>query len=365
MGLAYDPESARVAAGDPDLTEEASDDDVRRRAALFTAAGMALVGLPVFGEVVRLDPPRPPIATPLPAKVDRFHVAALRMMTEQMRALGRAGHGVPGVLSQTIADAERLLTVPAASGDVLNALLAQLAELHTLAGWWHTDGLNPRSAWWHYNKALMLSGDANDALGMIDAVRHAAMLNIDLGYPEDALKLLQLAIGKLSELRDSRVVPALQSGLYVQTARAYALTGYPDHATRDLRIVGLLRKEHDAPGDPFEKADTALVCALTELLLGRVNAAAQYAGSALQTFPDDEARDSAYARITLATTHVIANEPDAVRLTTKAIDTVAGLRSPRGRLLLGPLERTLRARGSSTYTDLAERAARLRGGQLA
>jgi hypothetical protein len=157
-----------------------------KRRALLAAATLAVLDRPVIGAVIALD--HVPTGTPLPARIVQADVAALHDLTERMRMLGRAGHGVPDVLTSIAGRSEQLLAVPA-DGAVRRALLSQLAELHTLAGWWCTDGLLIDWARYHYGRALSFAVDAGDIGGMVSAARHAAGTDVELGAADDALKL--------------------------------------------------------------------------------------------------------------------------------------------------------------------------------
>jgi hypothetical protein len=80
----------------------------------------------------------------------------------------------------------------------------------------------------------------------------------------------------------------------------------------------------------------------------------------MRTWSPDDRRDSAHARITLATTHVIAGDSDAPKLTTAALDAVSELRSALNRVMLAPLVQALSARKDGTSVELAQRARSLR-----
>ena len=74
--------------------------------------------------------------TPPPVTVTRSDVTAVRALTAELRALGRAGNGgMPDVLTLTAVDKERLLQIDADSDQTAITLRSALAELHTLAGW--------------------------------------------------------------------------------------------------------------------------------------------------------------------------------------------------------------------------------------
>ena len=351
MGLAYDASSSASFA-----TPEELSDDVKRRRLIASAAAL-VVGRPVLGEVLRLD-----VAvsdTPLPTRIGRGEVAALRALTEQFRVQGRAGYGVPDVLSEVASRAERMLTVPTVDSEaVRRALLSQLAELHTLAGWWRHDALQTGRAWDHYGRAMQLAGQAGDVPGMVSAARHAAIIDRDGGAPNDALKLYQLATVKLSGMPRTSEVAADLGALHVRAAQAWALLERPDDARRELARAADLPPQ----SDPFERADTGYARADVELALGRPDVAEQYARAALRTWSDGDRRDSAGARITLAVAHARAGEPDAPALAAGALDAVAGLPSKRTRALLIPLEKALAARKGSGYAEAAQRVREVRVG---
>jgi hypothetical protein len=191
---------------------------------------------------------------------------------------------------------------------------------------------------------------------MASAVRHAAIIDRDQGAPDDALKLYQLAQFKLLDARGHPGLPAEQASLHVRAAYALALMGRPDDVRRELVRAA------DLPpiDDRFERADTDAARARAELALGKVDAAEQYGANSVRTWGPDDRRDSAHARITLATTHAVAGEADAPALATTAIDAAAGLRSMWNRAMLVPLETALAARKDSASAELARRARELR-----
>jgi ATP/maltotriose-dependent transcriptional regulator MalT len=164
---------------------------------------------------------------------------------------------------------------------------------------------------------------------------HAAVIDRERGAPDDALKLYQLAQMRLLNVSgDHPWTQASHALLHLVSALAFALLDRPDKARREL----LRAADYPEQDDPFERADLDDVRASIELALGRVNAAEQYATRSVRTWSPDDRRDSAIARITLATTHAIAGERDTPRLAGAAIDAVSGLRSARGRVLLVSLD---------------------------
>lgn len=139
MGLAYDETTLPLIKPDPQPEEVP--DPVKRRAFLASAASAAF-GEPVLGEVVKaVEFERLALTnkTPLPARIGKGDVAALRALTDRFRLFGRAGHaGLPDVMCPVTARADRLLTAES-SDYVRQQLQSALAELHTLTGWWCYD----------------------------------------------------------------------------------------------------------------------------------------------------------------------------------------------------------------------------------
>jgi len=354
MGLDHDEISVQYTPGyDGPITVE--DEDVKRRL-LLSAATMAVVGTPLYGAIAPIA--SAPVSTPLPSRVGLSDVAALRRLTEEYRTLGRAGYGVPEVITAVTQRADQLLDLPAT--DVARQkLLAQMADLHTLAGWWHTDMLQNDWARWHYSRAIKLAADAEDVLGMVSAVRHAAAIDLEGGAPDDALKLYQLAQTRLLGLRsDDPGLAAQLTMLHVRSAYALALLDKPDKANRELARAA----ESPPLDDPFEHADADYLRAKIELAFGRYTRAQQHAFRSVRTWGLDDRRDSAKARITLATANVIVGDSDAPKLVIAALDAVGELRSTRSRTLLAPLGKALEARGDSTSVELAQRVRVLRQG---
>ena len=160
-------------------------------------------------------------------------------------------------------------------------------------------------------------------------MQHAAASERERGAPGDALKLFQLAQARLLGAPDDQPrLPKLQLWLHALSAHAYALLDRPDHVRRELRRA----KEYPTLEDPFERADMDDVRASIELLLDRVEVAEQYAAVSVRTWAPGERRDSAMARITLATTHALSGEPDAPRLAARALPVVQRTLTVRNRV---------------------------------
>jgi tetratricopeptide (TPR) repeat protein len=239
----------------------------------------------------------------------------------------------------------------------LKALRSAAAELHTLAGWCAYDLHLTDLATWHYARAIKLAGDAEDAMAAVSAAYHQAVGWRELGAPNDALKLWQLALGKLDDVRDGTPGKANQQvWLHFGAADAFADLGHPEDARERQQRASRL----PALTDPFEVADASHTRAGLELAIGRLDVAEQYASTAVGAFGTADQRDAAPAVIRLAAINAIAGEPKTERLAQQAIAAVAAVPSMRARAMLLPLEQALAGRKDSTSVELAQRCRMLR-----
>ncbi|MGH3708181.1 MAG: hypothetical protein ACRDRQ_08770 [Pseudonocardiaceae bacterium] len=219
-----------------------------------------------------------------------------------------------------------------ASEVVTAELAAALAELHTEAGWRsHDSGLDATGC---FIRALGLARVAGDAHGVANAALHAGMTVVRAGHPNDALKLFQLGQLPLSGFApgtsasvfsraDDPRLPTVAARLARQSATAYALLGCPDQATHCLAEAG----EGWVPRDAFEHAGADCVTAGIQLDLGQLDAAGQFAASAVRTYSEAHRRGRTQARLLLAEVHIRAGEPQGLTLAHQAIDEVSTLQS--------------------------------------
>jgi transcriptional regulator with XRE-family HTH domain len=193
LGLAYDESTIATQAASSDKVESIEEDEsVKRRNYLAATAAVFFGGAAVFGSPKAISEPASGF-TPLPNVVTMREVKALRALTREMRALGRAGNnGMPDILGPIVADAERLLDVPPDNDCTARQLRISLAELHTLAGWCAHDMHFKDAARWHYGRATKLANQAQDTNELVSATWHASILFRD-DHPDTALKLLQMA----------------------------------------------------------------------------------------------------------------------------------------------------------------------------
>lgn len=269
MGLAYDQTTAVLLLSPEQL--QGLSEAVKRRV-LMALATKAVVGEAVLGEAIEAErlASMPADKAPLPARIGKGDVTALRALTDRFRLLGRAGHaGMPDVLTPVARQRERLLTV-AADDNVLGQLQSALAELHTLTGWWCYDRHLIDTASWHYDRAIRLACDAGDVIQMVDAAAHAAIGDRELGLANDALKLYQLAQAKVNGLPDAYPGKSEQQAvLHARTAHAYADLGWSEQAHRELEWA----RQVPSLADPFENAEMDAKLAAIELAVGNLDVA--------------------------------------------------------------------------------------------
>jgi transcriptional regulator with XRE-family HTH domain len=377
MGLAVGDKAGRPYGSDQATTEAAEDEDVRRRKALATAAGI-LLGSAVLGEVAALewlvtdDRPSPP------GRIGETDVAALRALTGQLRELARGGHpGMPEVYGQVLHRAEALLDAKA-SEFWARKLRSALAELHTDAGWYAYDVHQTDLASWHYSRAIRLGKDAGDAMAVAVAAWSQASGYRELGAPNDAIKLYQLAHDHLaaSPIEGRH---AVLGELHLRMALSYADLARSDEVPRieipsrgpavvklapgglRAQAAEVLARSQDCPSPSpgVGMADRAYARAALELAMGRLDSAERYASNAVVLAPAGPLV-AACPLVQLATIRAIAGDSSFEGAATSALDVVSEVRSVRARAMLAPLETALAARRDSTSRELAQRARALR-----
>lgn len=350
MGLAYDE------AEPADVGEV--DEDMKRRA-LMAAAGVALFGAPVLGELLEI-PTRPPSPTPLPSRLAASDVTAMRNLTTSLRGVARTHGGCGEPVSSVAARSRILMTIPAAD-QVRAGMASALAELHTLAGWTCVDSGHHDNAMANFAAAMELAAAADDALELASAFRHAGIQMIDAGADNDGLKAFQLGVIKLG---DSPSSPGAASALaWLDGESALPLAALGQH---DAAIGALARARERSIDDPFDDADMDFLTSCVYRRLGRPDVAERFAASSVRKWDAEgcSRRDSAEAVMALAELHAAAGELDSVALAQRAIDSVAPLRSVRARQRLTRLAAVLETRPRSDFVELARRARQVAGVQV-
>ena len=190
-------------------------------------------------------------------------------------------------------------------------------------------------AWsWLISRALRVAGEAGDPCGVANAAFVAGGTLVHNGHPNDALKLFQLGQFHLRGFQPGRTTPATQRAedfrlptlttwLNLNSATAYAVMNGPDEATRYLAEA----RDGWEPRDAFERASMDRVTAGIQLDLGQLDAAEQYAASAVRTYSDNHRKDRTTAELLLAEVHIRAGEPQGLTLARHAIDEVSTLHS--------------------------------------
>ncbi len=354
MGLSYGDGNAY--RGDEvtvtDDPREGVTDEVMRRHFIAGLASAAF-GRPLLAGL--LDPP--PVGVErvlLPSRLSLRDVVDLRVGTEQLRSLALRYGGQADIVDAVANRAMRLLTVPADDA-VQRSLRSALSALQEFAGWCCFDERAYEAARTHFADAVRLAREANDPYGAAYALYHAGCMTEERGYPNDALKLFQLGLFKLSESNDPRA-PALGAGLRMDSASALAHLGRPDLARSELAAAWDIWQ----PPRENDRGGMEWVTALVERDLGRLDTAERLAALSVRHWGSNgNRRDAALPVITLAELHVTAGEPSGLAVAKTAIDTVAPLRSVRARERLVPLAEALEARPSSDHRELARVARRV------
>ncbi|MGH3756122.1 MAG: helix-turn-helix domain-containing protein, partial [Pseudonocardiaceae bacterium] len=303
-------------------------EDVKRRA-LISATAVAALGQVAPGSG---EPSGLPLPTGrLPSRLGMSHVQAVVAVTGQLRGVARYYGGQGELFGAAARLYSRWMQVPATEA-VTAELAAALAELHTEAGWRsHDSGLDATGC---FTRALGLARVAGDAHGVANAALHAGMTLVRTGHPNDALKLFQLGQLPLSgslpgtstsvfSRADDPGLPTVAARLARQSATAYALMGCLDQATYCLAEAD----EGWVPRDAFERAGADFVTAGIQLDLGQLDAAEQFAASAVRTYTEAHRRGRTQARLLLAEVHIRAGEPQGLALARHAINEVSTLQS--------------------------------------
>jgi transcriptional regulator with XRE-family HTH domain len=346
----------------PPTEDEEVSEVVKRRALIMTATVWSLdqQGTPYPGQPS--GQPALPTDDPLPSRLGMADVQELRSFTRGLVTRARYYGGHAGAFADAVRRYTQWLHVPATE-DVTTALHLALAELHTEAGGaCHDAGLDGRG---HFIRALGFAGKAGDSYGVANAAWHAGLTLVRSGHPNDALKLFQLGQFRLRMFPPSRSTPAPLSAddswmpiltvrLTRSSAIAYAVMGGPQQADR------CLAEANDGwdPPDAFERAGADASAAAIQCDLGRLEAAEQFAASAVRGFGEGPyRRGQIRAQLLLAEVHVRAGEPQGLTLARHAIEEVRGLRSVavrRERLI--PLATALEARPGNDTRQLARMA---------
>jgi len=245
-----------------------------------------------------------------------------------------------------------LLGVPGTE-PIKRALMAAVAELHTVAGWAGSEAGFLDRAMFHYGRALELATEAGDAYLKAVALAGAGVAMVEHGHPDDGLKMLQLGAVKSWDMapdHDRRDV--VEACVLADSVPALVALGHPEAAYADLaksRQVWTPTRT-----DPWGDPDGA--GARLELARGRLDAAEPFAVASVRRWEGISERACILSRIVLATIHVRAGEPHGLQLAHHAVTAVTRISSMHARQRLEPLAAALEARPGSDYRELARMA---------
>lgn len=330
------------------------------RRALIAATSMAALGRLVqgLGELTELALPT---GKPLPSRLGMEHVHAVQAVTERLREVARQFGGQADLFGAAAKQYTRWMAVPAT--DAVKARLgAALAELQTEAGWsCYDSGVNGTG---FFTRALGLADEAGDGFGIANAAFHAGLTLVRSGYPDDALKCLQLGQFTLGGFQPGKSKPAilradeprlpiLAGRLNRISATAYARLGHSDEAKRYLAMAN----DGWEPRDAFVRAGADLTTACIQIDLHRFDTAESFAVSAVRTYGDSTARGRTMAELALAEVHMRTGEPRGLALARQAIEAVSTLQSVAARReRLVPLTAALEARPGNDAKEIARMA---------
>lgn len=296
---------------------------------------------------------------PLPSRIDMMRIEEVRASTEGLRDMGRRFGGPAWLLGRTANSYAQWRRVPAPK-TITMLLAAALAEMYTETGWAYYDSGADSTVC--FVNAQQLASEARDSYEMANACWHAGLSWVRSGHPQDALTLFQTAKLRLRKFpptpgslgADDPRLPTLTAWLSRSSATAYALLNNPEQAQRCLAEAN----EGWEPRDAFERASADLATAEIQLDLGRLEAAQQFATSAVRTY-DEEAhrRGRILAELLLAEVSVRTGDSQGLALARHAIDEVNELSSMaarRERLL--PLAAALEAHPGPEPQELAHLA---------
>ncbi|MGH3812656.1 MAG: helix-turn-helix domain-containing protein [Pseudonocardiaceae bacterium] len=344
LGLGFGTYADRVTVAD---SAERVDEAMRRRA-LLAAGATAVVGLPLLGEARQLPAP----GEPMPSRIGMADVADVEYQTAQLRALARQRGGQASAV-RAVADRAMQFSTAAGTDAVTARMGGALARLFTLAGWCCADSGHDEHVWYYLQRAIERASVAKDTYQLVTALRYSGALLRECGDSDNGLKLLQLGQLRLTSANsDDPRLPVLGAWLRGESALALATMGFRDQARTELAAA----HDCDLP-DSFERSGMDELTSRVHLDLGCLNVAEPFAASAVRICGAGERRNGVLARVTLATVHVQAGDPNGATLAKAAIEGVSELRSTRAReRWLEPLADVLDTRPGSDARDVARMA---------
>ncbi|HEX6403067.1 MAG TPA: helix-turn-helix transcriptional regulator [Pseudonocardiaceae bacterium] len=347
MGLAYEPDQVSVVQEDSQ-TGDLSDANLLRHAVTV------LRGKPVLGLADPIQVRNTP--TPVPRRVGAFDIAQLAATTKRLGQLGHDLGGVPiiNALDAHAQAAEALLsaTMPEL---VRRQLLVALSDVHRTAAAAASGAGLRDSAREHHVRSMDCAGEAGDMLRAVVALNGLGRLELDVGQPNEALKLFQLgaaaACGALARFR-----------LEYDCAYALALLGATSEAIAALRRAEdsyNVASDEPPPWDHFDAANPH-VEGCTYFVLGRFDRATRALSAATDRMSHALGCTVANSGL-LAAAQLRGGDLGAgLRTAQQVMGLAKRLRSVSIQNNLAPLQEAAVARRDSACQDLAREVAILR-----
>ena len=239
--------------------------------------------------------------------------------------------------------------------------MVAVAELRIEAGWSAFDAGLYRHALYHYTRALELAGQAEDAYLQVLALRHAGLVSVEHGHPDDGLKMLQCAQVKAWDIPPDahRAVlvgvsgrAAAEACALQESATALACLGELETARTTLaRGRDLWTPAHTDPLGDMDRPGARL-----ELARGRLDIAHSLATASLRRWKGGRKLSRTMTGVVLATIHISAGEQRGLHLAHTAITDTTTLTSIRVRRQLLPLAQALETRPDTDAQELARMA---------
>jgi hypothetical protein len=339
-------------------SEEDLEDVLRRQFEhLLALAGVAAFGSAVPGLGSLGAAPAAGQLADVPSRVGRADVVVVRDLTTAVADAARTQGGQAGPAAALAGWADRLLR-SRATDKARQDLLVALSDLHVIAAWCCHDSAALVASHHHFSQAVDFATKAGDSYQVSYALRHAAMMLLDRGRPNDALKLVQLAeVRVLDAPRDDPRVAPVRCWLGMLSALAQAQMSPAGAGAGAARSALAHARDGWSAPSLHSRADFDLTTAMVYMNLGKSDAAETMASTAVKVFAaGNDRREGILADIILARLHVVSGDRDAARLAAQAVEGVIPTRSGVARAALTPLAEELESRRRSDFTELAHRA---------
>lgn len=347
MGMAYEPDPALMAQEDPQ-TDSIRDDNLLRHAATV------LRGKPIFGPADPIPVRNTP--TPVPHQIGSADIDQLAATTKRLGRLASEFGGIPmtGALTAHARAGEALLGATMRE-QVRKQLLVELSDTHWVAGGAAASAGLRDLARQHFVRCMDLAGEAGEMLRAVRALDGLGRMELDIGQPNEALKLFQLGAAAARS-----ALP--RSVLEYDCAWALGLLGEAKEAIAALRRADDSYCVASDEPRPWEHFATALshVEGRTYFALSRFDRATRALSAAT-----DAASHAVGCTVSnsgmLATAQLRSGElRSGLHTAQQVIRLAKDLRSVSMRDGLKPLQEAAAARRDSACQDLAREVAILR-----